>query len=65
MTKEQTIDLIKQRNHSASSEFLVRFDKKALENYLRRLSHVAGHRGRSSRWVRDTTSPAVTTRCVA
>jgi len=63
MTKQQTIDLIRQRNQTVSSEFLIRFDKPALETYLQRLSHIAGHRGRSSRWVRKTTSPAVTTSC--
>lgn len=65
MTKEQTIDLIRQRNQSASAEFLTRFDERSLDVYLRRLSTVCNHRGRASRWVRDTTSPAVTTRAAA
>lgn len=65
MTKQQTIDLIRQRNHSASTEFLTRFDEQSLDTYLRRLSTVADHRGRGSRWVRDTKSPAVTTRTAA
>lgn len=65
MTKQQTIDLIRQRNHSASTEFLTRFDERTLDTYLRRLSTVCNHRGRSSRWVRETTSPAVTSRIVA
>jgi hypothetical protein len=65
MNKQQTIDLIRQRNHSASAEFLGRFDEASLEVYLRRLSQIAGHRGRTSRWVRSTTSPAVTTRSAA
>jgi len=60
MTKQQTIDLIRQRNQSATPDFLIRFDKVALENYLARLSRVAGCRGRESRWVRNTTSPAAT-----
>lgn len=65
MTKQQTIDLIRQRNHSASAEFLTRFDERSLDTYLRRLSTVCDHRGPGSRWVRDTTSPAVTTRTAA
>ncbi|MFN3166536.1 MAG: hypothetical protein ACE37H_05675 [Phycisphaeraceae bacterium] len=65
MTKQQTIDLIRQRNHSASAEFLTRFDERSLDAYLRRLSTVCNQRGRGSRWVRETTSPAVTARIVA
>lgn len=65
MNKQQTIDLIRQRNQSASTEFLTRFDEKSLDTYLRRLATVCNHRGRDSRWVRDTTSPAVTTRFAA
>ena len=65
MTKQQTIELIRQRNHSASTEFLTRFDEHTLDTYLRRLSTVCDRRGKSSRWVRDTTSPAVTSRIVA
>ena len=65
MTKQQTIDLIRQRNQSASTEFLTRFDEQSLDAYLRRLSTVCNHRGRGSRWVRDTKSPAVTTRVAA
>lgn len=65
MTKQQTIDMIRQRNHSASAEFLTRFDEQSLDTYLRRLSTVCDHRGRNSRWVRNTTSPAVTTRAAA
>ena len=64
MTKQQTIDLIRQRNHSASAEFLTRFDERSLDTYLRRLSTVCNHRGRASRWVRETSSPAVTARIV-
>ena len=65
MTKQQTIELIRQRNQSASAEFLTRFDERALDVYLRRLSTISNHRGRDSRWVRETTSPAVTTRSAA
>jgi len=65
MNKQETIDLIRQRNQSASAEFLIRFDERTLDAYLRRLSTICNHRGRSSRWVRDTNSPAVTTRTAA
>ena len=65
MTKQQTIDLIRQRNRSARPEFLTHFDERSLETYLKRLATVSGHRGRSSRWVRETTSPACTGRVVA
>lgn len=65
MNKQQTIDMIRQRNQSASSEFLAGFDEKSLETYLRRLSTVCNQRGRASRWVRETASPAVTTRIAA
>ena len=65
MTKQQTIELIRQRNQSASAEFLTHFDERSLETYLRRLATVSNHRGPRSRWVRETTSPAVTTRAAA
>lgn len=65
MTKQQTIELIRQRNQSASTDFLTRFDEQSLNAYLRRLSTVCNQRGRASRWVRDTTSPAVTSRIAA
>ena len=61
MTKEQTIEQIRKHNQSASTDFLTRFDEEALQTYLRRLSTVSNHRGPGSRWVRETTSPAVTT----
>jgi len=65
MTKQQTIDKIRERNHTASPEFLAGFNAEALSVYLCRLDRVANHRGPDSRWVRITTSPAVTTRHAA
>ncbi len=65
MSKQQMIDLIRQRNRSASSEFLVKFDEDALKTYLRRLTTVQGHRGRSSVWVRSGIAPAATMRACA
>lgn len=65
MTKQQTIELIRQRNQSASTEFLTRFDERSLDTYLQRLSTISNIRGRASRWVRNTTSPAVTERVAA
>ncbi|GAB4107944.1 MAG: hypothetical protein Kow00105_12670 [Phycisphaeraceae bacterium] len=65
MSKQQMIELIRQRNRSASSEFLVKFDEEALSNYLRRLTTLQGHRGRSSVWVRQGANPASVTRACA
>ncbi len=62
MSKEQMIQAIRQRNRSASMEYLVRFNEQALETYLQRLTRVMGHRGPDSRWVRQTTDPCVCTR---
>jgi len=62
MSKQQMIEQIQQRNRSASPEFLERFDERALQTYLRRLTTVAGHRGRGSVWVREGSAPAISTR---
>lgn len=62
MSKQQMIDLIQQRNRSASSEFLVKFDEEALQNYLSRLTTLQDHRGRATVWVRKGISPACITR---
>lgn len=65
MSKQQMIDLIRQRNRSASSEFLVKFDEEALRTYLRRLTTLQGHRGRTTSWVRQGAAPASITRACA
>ena len=65
MSKQQMIELIRQRNRSASNEFLIKFDEQALRSYLQRLTTVHGHRGRTSIWVRDNSSSASMTRACA
>ena len=65
MSKQQMIQAIRERNRSVSDEFLVRFDEKALGAYLRRLTNIHGHRGRSSVWVRNSSDRAVVARACA
>jgi hypothetical protein len=59
MNKQQMIEQIRQRNASASDEFLLGFDEPTLAQYLERLTSVVGHRGKSSVWVRPADGPAV------
>jgi hypothetical protein len=65
MSKEQMISAIRERNRSASVEYLVHFDETALRSYLDRLTRVLGHRGPQSVWVRDTTERCVVSRVAA
>ncbi|MFI4860085.1 MAG: hypothetical protein ACIAXF_05320 [Phycisphaerales bacterium JB063] len=65
MNKQETIERIREYNHSASAKFLKQFDEKSLETYLLRLDRINGHRGPDTRWVRDTTSPAASSRDAA
>ena len=62
MSKEQMIKAIRNRNRTAKEEYLGTFTEEALQQYLNRLTCVLGQRGRNSRWIRNTTSPAVITR---
>ncbi|WP_145080865.1 hypothetical protein [Poriferisphaera corsica] len=62
MSKEQMIQAIRNRNRTAKPEYLGHFDEQDLQQYLARLTSIHGRRGRESRWVRNTTSPAVITR---
>ncbi len=62
MSKQQMIEMIRQRNRSASNEFLIKFDEEALRNYLSRLTKLQDHRGRTTVWVRSGISPASITR---
>ena len=62
MTKQTTIALIRQRNRSASEQYLTRFDEESLRQYLRRLIHLDQRRGRTTYWIRRTTSRSVVTR---
>lgn len=64
MSKEQMIEQIRQRNRSATPEFLMVFDEVALRRYLDRLTTVVGHRGKASSWVRHGETPAIVTRDV-
>jgi hypothetical protein len=65
MSKQQMIEQIRQQNRSASNEFLLGFDEPSLHSYLQRLMTLRGHRGRSSIWVRQTTSRSVTAHACA
>ncbi len=62
MSKNEMIEAIRQRNRSAEPEFLLSFDEQTLASYLRRLTHLADHRGRDSGWVRESSSRAIVTR---
>lgn len=62
MSKQQMIDQIRTHNRTVSDEFLAHFDERALQQYLDRLTHVLGRRGRASVWVRDASSAAVVSR---
>ena len=62
MSKEQIIAAIRCHNHSASLDYLLHFDQRALEDYLQRLTRVHNRRGRASVWVRQTTDRAVVMR---
>ena len=65
MSKQQMMEMIRERNRSASNEFLVKFDEEALSTYLRRLTTLQDHRGRSSVWIRKGIAPASITRACA
>lgn len=62
MSKHQIVEAICQRNRSADAAFLSTFDEQSLQDYLTRLTRVAGVRGRKSRWIRRGDSPASFTR---
>ncbi len=64
MSKQQMIEAIRQHNRSAPDTFLVAFEERALESYLRRLTTVQGRRGRGSVWVREAETPAIVTRAM-
>lgn len=61
MSKHEIIEAIRQVNRTANPEYLVRFEQRALESYLRRLTTVLNRRGRDSRWVREGDTHAVVT----
>lgn len=62
ISKDQIIEHIQQINRSARRDWLNLFDVSALQKYLDHLMVTLEPRGRSSVWVRGTTSPAAMTR---
>ncbi|MEM6331774.1 MAG: hypothetical protein AAF823_00325 [Planctomycetota bacterium] len=54
MSKHQMIEAIRQRNRSATVEYLTDFDEDELKTYLARLTDLIGHRGPDSVWTRNT-----------
>jgi hypothetical protein len=64
MSKQQMIEAIREHNRSAPDAFLVSFNERALESYLRRLTTIQGRRGRASVWVREAETPAIVTRAL-
>jgi hypothetical protein len=62
MSKQQIIEAIRTRNRTARRDFLTEFDEHTLTSYLQRLTRIAGHRGRSSAWIRPADTTAVVTR---
>lgn len=65
MSKLRMIEQIRVHNRSARTDFLTHFDEEALKQYLARLTHLSGRRGRTSVWVRQAEGPAVITRAAA
>ena len=57
MDKRIIIDAIRQCNPTATEQFLGRFSTQALDHYLRRLTCLAGRRGRNTAWVRQRQTP--------
>lgn len=64
MSKQQMIEAIRQHNRSASEKFLVTFDDRTLDTYLRRLTFLSNHRGRDSHWTREPQTTAIVSRVV-
>jgi len=62
MSKEETIQAIREHNRSVSSDYLVSFKIGDLETYLRRLREIKGKRGPQTRWVRPADHTAAMTR---
>ena len=62
MSRQQLIEAIRERNHTAAEAFLTTFADGELKTYLRRLTEIQGRRGRGSVWIREidaqTTAPA-------
>lgn len=61
-SKQVLIDTIQKHNPTATPEFLVTFDERALERYLSHLRHLAHPRRADQPWVRTPEAPAAVTR---
>ena len=59
MSRQQLIEAIRQRNHTAAEDFLTTFADGELARYLRRLTEIQGRRGRGSIWVREIDAQTV------
>jgi hypothetical protein len=55
MNKDQLIQTIRQHNRSASKRFLVKFDRRALRDYLQRLQAVKPAEGSAAPPLRTPT----------
>jgi len=64
MIKYQMVETIREHNRTAPADFLMTFKEDQLKRYLRRLTDLSGHRGRSSVWVREGETPAIVARVV-
>ena len=59
MNKSQLINSIQQINHSARADWLDKFDRSALRNYLNNLQRTLEPRGEDSSWTRLGDTPPV------
>lgn len=59
MTTEQLIERVRTLNPTARVEYLARFDRLALANYLDHLISAMEPRGPRARWVRPLETPAI------
>lgn len=65
MTRQETIDRIRLLAPTASAAFLMRFDEMSLSDYHKRLSTLAGRRGRDTVWTRPASTTTTALRRVA
>ncbi len=60
-SKQQIIDAIRQHNRSAAQDFLINFEERALQIYLKRLTQLQNNRGPDTTWVRHSGTRAIAT----
>ncbi|MFK7961118.1 MAG: hypothetical protein AB8G96_11400 [Phycisphaerales bacterium] len=65
LSLDQLIDHVMELNPTASREFLARFDRREVQEYLEHLQLTTEPRGSHSAWVRPDGSRAVITRTPA